>query len=205
MAVPTDQAEDEPGGVGRRAAFLKEWLKAPRQLGAVAPSGASLARAMTEGVSEATGPVIELGPGTGVLTRAILARGVPRENLAAIEFNGEFAVTLARRFTGVRVIQGDAARLRRLSPFGAQGAGIVICGLPLLSIPPRSVYRILAGCRDSLRPGGEMRLFTYGPVCPVPGEMLARLGLVARRGAFVARNIPPAWVFVVTRGGTGEG
>lgn len=175
--------------------FGKEWLRAPLRVGAVAPSGAALARAITDGLSPSDGPVLELGPGTGVFTAALLARGIPPGDIAAIEQGEPFASALSERYREVVVIHGDAARIRHLTPFGPARAGTVICGLPLLSMPPSKVLRILAASFAAMRPGGEFRLFTYGPRCPVRGPILDRLGLVARRSAFAALNLPPASVY----------
>lgn len=179
--------------------FGREWLLSPGRVGAIAPSSAALARAMCDGLTAADAPVIELGPGTGVFTSALVAQGIPPDRIAAIEASEGFADALAHRLPGVSVIRGDAARVRHLSPFGDEGAGVVVCGLPLLSIPPAKVLRILAGSLAALRPGGEIRLFTYGPRCPVAPPLLARLGLVARRSAFVALNMPPASVYTLRR------
>lgn len=183
------------------ARFGREWLRAPLRVGAVAPSGSALAKAMADGLSEADGPVIELGPGTGVFTRALLARHIPAERITAIEVSGGFASALALRFPGVWVVHGDAAQVRRLAPLGPGAAGVVVCGLPLLSMPPGKVLRILAGSFTLLRPGGAFRLFTYGRRCPVPGAILDRLGIIAQRSHFVSRNIPPATVYVLSKTG----
>lgn len=179
--------------------FARELITSPLEVGAVAPSSAALANAMTEGLSAADGPVIELGPGTGVFTRALLARGIPQEQIAAIEASQVFASTLTARHEGIAVIHGDAARVRRLSPFGPATAGIVICGLPLLSISRTKILRIVAESFACLRDGGVFRLFTYGPRCPVPGAILQRLDIVARRSSFVHKNIPPASVYVLQK------
>lgn len=175
--------------------FGREWVRSPFGVGAIAPSGTGLAQAITKGLSDKTAPVIELGPGTGVFTRAMMDLGIKPEQIAAVEASEGFAAALARRNPLLTVIHGDAARVGRLAPFGPGGAALVICGLPLLSMPPAKVLRILSGCMHSLRPGGELRLFTYGPRCPVSSVIRARLGLAARRTAFVPLNIPPASVY----------
>lgn len=175
--------------------FGREWFRSPWSVGAIAPSSAYLAHAITDGLSKTDGPVLELGPGTGAFTRALMERGVLPEQIAAIEASEGFAVTLAAQLSRVTVIHGDAARISQLTPFGPSGAALIICGLPLLSMPPAKVLRILSGCMRSLRQDGELRLFTYGPRCPVSKVIRARLGLVARRIAFVPMNIPPASVF----------
>src|SRR5487761_1653071 len=91
--------------------FLRAWLRDPRGIGAVTPSGAALARLMTAHVSQLDGPVIELGPGTGALTRALLARGVLPHRLALIEADPHFADALAKRYPNATILRMDAARL----------------------------------------------------------------------------------------------
>ncbi|GIT93223.1 SAM-dependent methyltransferase [Jannaschia pagri] len=181
--------------------FLMEWLRAPRQIGAIAPSGRHLAAAMTDDLCPACAPVIELGPGTGVFTEAFLRRGVPAQRVAAVELNNTFATGLAARFPDIQVLRGDATRLAALSPFGPGGAHRVICGLPLRSMAPKTILRILSGSFANLAPGGELRLFTYGLGCPVPASILDRLDLRAKRKAFILRNAPPAAVFSIQRRG----
>lgn len=158
---------------------------------------------MTRGLTATCEPVVELGPGTGVFTAALLQRGIPPAQVAVIEASESFAADLARRFRQVVVTHGDAARVRHLSPIGPGSANLVICGLPLLSMPPTKVLRIVAGCMTILKPKGELRLFTYGPRCPVPPAILVRLGLVTQRRAVVPLNIPPASVYAVFRGEQG--
>ncbi len=197
-----DRAKAEGGTPSPRsdaARFGLEWLRAPLRVGAVAPSGTALARAITKGLSADDGPVLELGPGTGVFTAALLSRGLAASDIAAVEVSDSFAAALAERFPGVTVVRGDAARARRLAPFADGTAGAVVCGLPLLSMPPGKVLRILAGSFALLRPGGGFRLFTYGPRCPVPDAVLDRLSITATRTAFVPVNIPPASVYVLRR------
>lgn len=179
--------------------FGREWLRSPLSVGAVAPSSARLADAMTQGLTATCGPVIELGPGTGVFTAALLRRGIPAAQVAVIEASESFAAALALRFPQVAVIHDDAARIRHVTPFGLGAADLVICGLPLLSMPQAKVMRIVAGSMRVLKPDGELRLFTYGQRCPIPAAMLSRLGLVAQRRAFVALNMPPASVYAVVR------
>ena len=179
--------------------FLREWLRAPLRVGAVTPSGARLADAMTQGLTATCGPVIELGPGTGVFTAALLRRRIPAAQVAVIEASESFATALALRFPQVAVIHDDAARIRHVTPFGPGTADLVICGLPVLSMPQAKVLRIVAGSMRVLKPDGELRLFSYGQRCPISAAMLSRLGLVAQRRTFVPLNMPPASVYVVVR------
>jgi phospholipid N-methyltransferase len=147
------------------------------------------------------GPVIELGPGTGVFTSALLDRGVPLRRIAVVEAGRIFADALSAEFPGLCVVHGCASRVRRSIPPALHGAATVICGLPLISMPRSRVHRILSGSFAYHRPEGTFRLFTYGPRCPVSRAVLLRLGLVARRARFVACNVPPASVYHLGRVG----
>ena len=179
--------------------FRREWLRAPFRVGAIAPSSSRLAQAMAAGLSSQTGAVIELGPGTGVITQAILDRAVMPGNLAAIELGAGFAEALREKHPDIHVIQGDARRIDDLSPFEAGCVDQVICGLPLVSLPSDTVEQILQGSFTHLKPNGTFRLFTYAPRCPVRSSMLMRLGLRARKTAKTLRNLPPAFVYELHR------
>ena len=179
--------------------FGREWLKAPLRVGAIRPSSARLAEAITAGISAETGPVVELGPGTGVITRAILARGVVPGNLAAIELGTRFAEALRTRHPNIHVIQGDAGDVARIAPFEPGEVGHVVCGLPLISLPGDVVEDILVGSFTLLKPDGAFTLFTYGPRCPVRGSMLMRHGLRAKKTSRTLRNLPPAVVYEIRR------
>ena len=179
--------------------FLRAGLRDPRRLGAVAPSGRALARLITSEIAVSSGPVIELGAGTGVFTRALLDRGIPERELVLIEADPHFARLLQSRFPAARVLAMGAGRLRRVDPFDGDVAGSVVSGLPLLSMPRCEIMRILRGSFRRLRSGGAFYQFTYGPLCPVPGAILKRLGLRAKRIGWVASNLPPASVYRIER------
>lgn len=191
--------DEQDATAGDRGVFLREWLRAPLRVGAIAPSGRRLQDLMTRDLRPEDGPVLELGPGTGAFTRALLRAGFAQDQLALVEYSPAFAARLAADFPQARVLNMDAARLRHAPPFGPGGAGVAICGLPLLSLPPGKVLAILAGTFGALRPGGSLRMFTYGPGQPVPRAMLARLGLRSDRLAGTVRNLPPATVHALTR------
>ena len=88
--------------------FLKALITRPKLVGAVIPSSPALARAMARQIDPAAGPVLEVGPGTGVISEAILERGVTPGRLTLVEYDEELARHLAVRFPRVQVIQGDA-------------------------------------------------------------------------------------------------
>jgi len=179
--------------------FLRAWASNPLRVAALAPSSVELGRLITRDISSATGPVLELGPGTGIFTRALLARGVAEENLTLVELGDEFAEMLELRFPRARLVRVDAARLGRALPASGDPFGAVVSGLPLLSMPPRKVHAILKGAFDRLRPDGAYYQFTYGVRCPVAAPILQKLDLSAVRIGTVLKNVPPAGVYRVTR------
>ncbi len=184
---------------GDTLSFLKAWATSPLRIGAVAPSGSSLAQMMTRAIGPDTGEVLELGAGTGSFTRALIARGVKEQDLTLVEFNADFARLLRYRFPKARVLEVDAAALRHLPEFEGRQLGAVISGLPFLSIPPRQASSILEGAFQNLRPDGGMYVFTYGFRCPLDSSMLDRLDLEVMRVGHTFRNIPPAAVYRIGR------
>jgi phospholipid N-methyltransferase len=185
---------------GRRTgdlwSFLKAWAGDPGRVGAIAPSGEALARLITREIRGDHGPVLELGPGTGVFTSALLARGLAARDLTLVERGGEFAQLLRRRFPGVRVLEMDATRL---DPLDGERFAAVVSGLPLLAMSRRQVFSLLSGAFEILEAGGAFYQFTYGPRCPVPAAILKRLGLSAACVGRVYRNLPPAAVYRIMR------
>ena len=183
--------------------FIGQWLRNPRQTAAVAPSSPELAAAMLGELPPDTRRVIELGGGTGAITRALVEGGIAGGALLVLELNEELHAHLRRRFPDEVLVLGDAAELPRLASeagFLAHGpADAVISGLGLLAMDRELVARILRSAFACLRPDGRFIQFTYGPVSPVHESVLDALGLRMRRGEFVLRNVPPATVYVYER------
>lgn len=179
--------------------FLRSWVAHPRLTGAIAPSGAALAALITSEITADQGPVLELGPGTGVFTRALLDRGVAETDLVLVEYDSDFVCLLRQRFPGARIVAASAADLRRhdLSEDGPLSA--VISGLPLLNMPRHRILAIITGAFSHMRPGAAFYQFTYGPRCPVPRRLLDRLGLKATYLGRTLRNLPPAAVYRIAR------
>lgn len=178
--------------------FFQAWVRNPLRVAAVAPSGRALARLITSEISQDTGPVIELGPGTGAFTRALVARGLRQEDLALIEFGSEFVTSLRVHYPRASIYRMDATRLRTIDLLDGRAAGAVVSGLPLLSMPQRKVLAILVGAFRKLRPDGALYQFT-GPRCPVPRRLLDHLGLEAQRIGGTFANLPPAAVYRIRR------
>jgi phosphatidylethanolamine/phosphatidyl-N-methylethanolamine N-methyltransferase len=186
-----------------RLRFFAQWLRNPRQVAAIAPSGGELVAAILEELPPGTRRVIELGGGTGAITRALLASGIPDEGLLVLELNASMHEQLARDFPRASVLLGDAADLPRLARasgyLDAGPADAVVSGLGLLGMERDMQARILRAAFDCLRPDGAFVQFTYGPMSPIGDELRDELGLLARHGAFVLRNVPPATVWTYRR------
>jgi phospholipid N-methyltransferase len=179
--------------------FLKAWLRQPLHVAAVAPSSRALANLITREIGPATGPVIELGPGTGSFTRALLERGVPERDLVLVESEPDFAALLRGRFPQARVAAMDAAGIARTWLLDERRAGAVVSGLPVLTMPPDKVASILTGAFAHLVPGGALYQFTYTLSCPIPQPLLAGLGLESRQVGWTLANMPPARVYRIRK------
>jgi phosphatidylethanolamine/phosphatidyl-N-methylethanolamine N-methyltransferase len=198
---------ERPDGRDSRAGttlFLRRWLRNPLSMGAVVPSGRLLAEAMARAtlaeVAGRDGHVIELGAGTGEVTKALLAAGIPAERLALVEREPELAVFLRRHFPGPRIVEGDAARLPRLlEQQGIGPAAAVVSSLPLLSLPAAIVTGIVHSVFEVLPRGAALVQFTYGPSPPVPKALREGLHLVGAHGRRIWRNVPPAVVWTFRR------
>ena len=179
--------------------FFFLWLANPLRVGAVSASSPALANAITAEITPASAPIIELGPGTGVFTRALIARGVPEERLVLIEQGADFARNLQRKFPRARVLRMDATRLKDIDLFDGERAGAVVSGLPLLLMPRRKVMAVLRSAFERLRPEGAFYQFTYRARSPVSHHVLERLGLKAVRFGEMRANVPPASVYRICR------
>jgi phosphatidylethanolamine/phosphatidyl-N-methylethanolamine N-methyltransferase len=178
--------------------FLKNWITRPGLTGAVSPSGKALASAMANEVpADGEWPVLELGPGTGPVTAALIKRGIAPERIVAVEFNPDFCALLAERFPGLNVMEGDAYDLPTSLPPGLTGPyAAVVSSLPLLNQAPEARFALVEAALDRLLPGGGLVQFSYGlgpPVKAVPGRF------TVRQAAFVLNNLPPARVWVYRR------
>jgi phosphatidylethanolamine/phosphatidyl-N-methylethanolamine N-methyltransferase len=179
--------------------FIRSWLEKPLSTGAVTPSGRVLARAMARYVEpELPGPVVELGPGTGPVTEALVDHGVDPARLVLVEFNPIFCQLLRARFPTATVIQADAYGLRRvLSNLMRQPAAAMVSGLPLFTKPVRMRVRLLRDALSLLLPGAPFVQFTYAVVPPIPR---VSAGVSAEASERIWMNLPPARVWVYRKG-----
>lgn len=191
--------ERQRGGL---ALYFRRYLANPLQMGAVTPSSATLCRRIAEQVRR--GPeeaVLEIGAGTGAVTRALLAAGVPRERLMVVEIVPEMAEHLATLLPSAQVLQGDAFALEQVVPRRWHGRiGTVICGVPMVMLPTERQERLVAAM-EAVAPGRGFLHYTFCFTSPLPWW---KLGLEARREAWTPRNFPPAsvWRYGLARGGT---
>jgi phosphatidylethanolamine/phosphatidyl-N-methylethanolamine N-methyltransferase len=175
--------------------FLRSWIERPLSIGAVTPSGKMLARAMARYVDpESSGPVVELGPGTGPVTEALVQAGVAPSRLVLVEFNPAFCRLLKARYPEATLVQGDAYSVRRLlETLLIQPAAAVVSGLPLVTKPIRMRLRLLRDAFDLMLPGAPFVQFTYSVASPLPRRFG---GFSVEASERIWMNIPPARVWV---------
>jgi phosphatidylethanolamine/phosphatidyl-N-methylethanolamine N-methyltransferase len=173
--------------------FLRQWAGNPLSVGAITPSGPELARTMARYLDPLRpGPVVELGPGTGVVTQAILERGIAPSNLTSIEYCSDFATLLRSRFPEVTIVQGDAYDLAGSLGDHPPLAGIV-SSLPLFSRPGEARRALILSALERLAPGAPFIQFSYALVPPVREEHA--LFSLSKSG-WIWNNMPPARVWV---------
>ena len=175
--------------------FIRSWLEKPLATGAVTPSGRVLARTMARYVDpQSVGPVVELGPGTGPVTEALIEHGIKEERLVLVEFNPTFCQLLRGRFPRATVVQGDAYALRSvLASVLAHPAAAVVSGLPLFTKPLKVRMRLLRDVFTLIRPDAPFVQFTYAVVPPIPKSFTGARTEASER---IWMNLPPARVWV---------
>jgi phosphatidylethanolamine/phosphatidyl-N-methylethanolamine N-methyltransferase len=175
--------------------FLRSWIEKPLHVGAVMPSGRLLARTMAHYVDPyAEGPVVELGPGTGAITNALIERGVDQKRLVLVEYNPGFCALLRDRYPQAKVVQGDAYTLRdTLWNVLSAPATAIVSGLPLVTKPMMTRLKLIRDAFASLAPGAPFVQFTYAVVPPIPKSLP---GVSTEASERIWMNLPPARVWV---------
>ncbi|WP_028745339.1 phospholipid N-methyltransferase PmtA [Rhizobium mesoamericanum] len=179
--------------------FFKGMMQGPKTVGSIVPTSSITARKMASVVNLHSGlPVLELGPGTGAITKAILGRGVKPENLVAVEYSTDFYEHLVRLYPGVNFINGDAFNLdKTLGAMKDQKFDSVVSAVPLLNFPMQARIALLESLLDRLPAGRPVVQISYGPVSPI----IARPDRYhIQHFDFIVRNIPPAQLWVYRRG-----
>ena len=178
--------------------FFKGMMQGPKTVGSIVPTSSVTARRMASVINTQSGlPVLELGPGTGAITKAILARGVKPEKLVAIEYSTDFYQHLVKLYPGVHFINGDAFNLdRTLGSFKDQTFNSIVSGIPLLNFPMQARIALLESLLDRIPAGRPVVQISYGPVSPI----IARPERYhIKHFDFIVRNIPPAQLWVYRR------
>ncbi len=178
--------------------FIKGWLDQPRAVGAMLPTSGVTARKMASVVNPHSGlPVLELGPGTGVITKAILERGIAPERLYSIEYSADFVEHLVEQFPGVNIIEGDAFDLdATLGDNRGLTFDAVVSGVPLLNFPVDKRVAYIDDLLNRVPPGRPVVQLTYGPKSPVPA---GKGNYVVEHLDFVLRNFPPTQLWLYRR------
>ncbi len=178
--------------------FFKGWIDKPKAVGSIIPTSSVTARRMASIVDTTSGlPVLEVGPGTGVITKAILRHGVRPENLYTVEYSHDFVTHLRRNYPGVNVIEGDGFDLdttlgdKRDVLFDS-----VVSGVPLLNFPVQQRLAYIDNLLKRIPHGRPVVQLTYGPKSPIPPG----LGdYTVEHFHFVLRNIPPTQLWIYRR------
>ncbi len=180
--------------------FILALFRNPKQIGAVVPSSQSLARAMASEVDLASHTVLELGPGTGVITQALLSRGIKMQQLILLERDGALAGLLSHRFPDTRVIEGDASKLENLiCSKESRPIDTVVSSLPLLNMKREDRLAVLQQVFSVLDEDGKLIQFTYSAKAPIQRELASQLDVKGRRVTTVLKNLPPASVWIYGR------
>ncbi len=188
---------------GEELRFFRGWIEQPKAVGSIIPTSSVTARRMASVINTGSGlPVLEVGPGTGVITKAILAHGVKPDNLYAVEYSPDFVKHLRETYPGVNVIQGDAFNLdqtltQALGDTAPQVFDSVISGVPLLNFPVEARIAYLDSLLDRIPDGRPVIQLTYGPKSPIPP---GQGDYTVEHFDFVLRNIPPTQLWVYRRG-----
>ncbi len=191
-ALPAAIASRVTGPVKDWLNFVERMARNPRAIGAISPASPALADAMAAQVDfSKPGRVLELGPGTGAITRALVRRGMGTERVVAVEADATFAHILRARFPGLQVVEGDATDAQRIETLGPFNA--IISSLPLLNFPAHERVALVQALLRLVPPGAPFVQYSYGVKPPLPRTPELRIGLADK----VWRNLPPAriWVF----------
>jgi phosphatidylethanolamine/phosphatidyl-N-methylethanolamine N-methyltransferase len=189
------RALKKPPRLDDEVRFLRSWIEKPLHMGAVMPSGRVLARTMAQYVDiDSTEPVVELGPGTGAITSALIEHGVDQKRLVLVEYNPGFCALLRDRYPHAKIVQGDAYALREsLWNMLSAPASAVVSGLPLVTKPMLTRLKLIREAFVALAPGAPFVQFTYSVAPPIPKSLP---GVSTEASERIWMNLPPARVWV---------
>lgn len=180
--------------ISEQILFLKQMIKNPRALGAIAPSSERLSKLICKNVCQKNdGYVLEVGAGTGRFTHQLLKSGVPANRLIVVELEPELVTYLRIRFPGITILCGSATDLGVLLPRETIGhIQTVVSGIPLMNLSLSVRENIVKNCFSVMRDGGSLLQFTYGALSPLPSK---KMQLIQKCVGRVLMNMPPATVW----------
>jgi phosphatidylethanolamine/phosphatidyl-N-methylethanolamine N-methyltransferase len=177
--------------------FFGLWLQKPMRIAAANPSGRRFADALARCVElDRPGAVLELGAGTGSLTRGLVRAGCPPGRIIAVEGEPRLAAVLRSEFPGVRVIEGDATRIDQYFAGRRERLAAVVSSLPIKWFPLEAQRAIVEPCLDRLGPGGRFLQMTNAFSSPLPMEPL---GIAGREICRVWLNLLPAQIWAYSQ------
>jgi len=178
--------------------FFRGWIDRPKAVGSIIPTSSVTSRRMASVIDLKSGlPVLEVGPGTGVITKAILARGVKPQNLYAVEYSHDFVAHLTRLYPSVNVIEGDGFNLdKTLGEHAGLTFDCVVSGVPLLNFSVEQRVAYLENLLKRVPRGRPVIQLTYGPKSPIPP---GHGDYTVEHFDFILRNIPPTQLWIYRR------
>lgn len=183
--------------VGEKSTFLRAFLKNPRSMGSIIPSSRYLAQTIVELSGHAQSNwVVELGPGTGILTRHLLESGLDSKRLILIEKQASMVKFLKKEYPDIMVIHGDAANLHQLLENYHDKVDLIISSLPFNSLPKNTGEAIINEIHHILHSGGQYIQYNY--LGFNRNKSLHNKNFSIVRHKTVWRNIPPAQVHAFT-------
>jgi phosphatidylethanolamine/phosphatidyl-N-methylethanolamine N-methyltransferase len=192
--------------MGDTLTFLRNFVRHPTQVGAIAPSSPGLVKTMVDWFDwQQARSVVEFGPGTGVFTEAVLQHLHPAAKFIAIERSADLVAATRQRCPGATVIEDSVANVVELCrQHGMNQVDAVVCGLPWASFSESLQTEIMDAMFEVLRPGGQFATFAYwqGVVLPAGLRFSRRLHdsfTSVQRSHTVWRNLPPAFVYRCVR------
>ncbi len=194
----TVRALKKPLRLDDEVRFLRSWIEKPLRMGAVMPSSKVLARTVARYVDpHSSAPVIELGPGTGAITDALIAHGVAEKRLVLVEFDPGFCALLRERYPQATVIQGDAYNLDVTLSELKEPSAAMVSGLPLVTKPMMIRLKLMRDAFLKMEAGAPFIQFTYSVAPPIPKSLP---GIHTQASERVWMNLPPARVWVYRKG-----
>lgn len=194
-ALPPRLRAARAGGLQEKIQFLRGLMASPAGVSAILPSSRALADALAAPIPLTDGRILELGPGTGAVTEAIIARGIAPSRVVAVEYDRVFADLLNERFPGLYVLQGDALNLKSVLGTPRESYAAVVSGLPLINFSMRTRRAVIDDALARMKPGAPFIQVSYRGKPAVPPSH----DLTVERAAFVWRNVPPGYVWVYRR------